>query len=215
MPHIVTKFGFVDQHPRLPDTLAPVLREQTARLTRIASQWAGECDAVEADAHLSAEGRSAKLDGLAEKYTPVLDSLDGEAFAGRTPRAIRAEAEALRATMVVRFDIPTAGVEATLRAREIRDRLLALPDADRLAIALTAADANDVETLRAIKTAPPAFPVLAPDRWQAVELRHRTHHDAARARTLEDLERLAEALDYNMDLARRTVRGNGLRRRAA
>lgn len=215
MPHVVTKFGFVDQHPRLPDTLGPVLREQTARLTRIANQWAGERDAVEADVHLSAEGRSAKLDGLAEKYTPVLDSLDGEAFAGRSPRGLRTEIDALRTTLAARFDAPADGVEASLRAREIRDRLLALSDAERLAIALAAADANDVETLRAIKTAPPAFPVLAPDRWQAVELRHRTRHDATRAHTLEDLERLAEAVDYNMDLARRTVRGAGLRRRAA
>lgn len=106
-------------------------------------------------------------------------------------------------------------MEATLRAREIRDRLLTLPDGERLAVALAAADGNDVETLRAIKTAPPAFPVLNAKHWEAVELRHRTRHMTEAAETLDGLERLLDSIEYNLDLARRTVRGSGLRRRAA
>jgi hypothetical protein len=102
-----------------------------------------------------------------------------------------------------------------LRELEVRDALRVLPAPERFHRTREAAAANDLETLRAVKHAPAAAAVIPPEQFAQVDALHRARYHGGQTATLDAAERAAAVLDYNTDLARRIVRGEVTRRRAA
>ena len=94
---------------------------------------------------------------------------------------------------------------ALQREREIRDRLLALDDTQRFAVAMRAAGDDDLETLRAIADAPSSFPVLSPQFREQVDRAHIAAHHRDHLDRLEVLDAAAITLKSNFSRAREVL----------
>ena len=102
--------------------------------------------------------------------TAKADKVINGAFTALKPHAAKAERyRADAASMRAKALAPPATErtpEAIAREREIRDRLTALADHERVIRYLVAIENADWETVRAVEGAPAAFPLVSPDTRQ-------------------------------------------------
>lgn len=224
MPSTMNPHGLLEALPGVTDEdLQGTVGEQAAALTAKLDAYQHARRKVLADEGLNHIGRRDRLRQLAEATLQAIEQTASVRYGAHTAESLGRAIEHQQVTLANRLDaVPTPDGHgltrvvpkderqlAELRERELRDRLLALKPDDRYAVALTAAERNDVELLRAIAHAPQSFPILPPEHFAQVERAHiDTHHAPAGAR-LRALENLQSTLTYNTNAARRAVQGSG------
>lgn len=208
--HVMTKYGFLDTAPAgVPPSRAGLVSAQRGLYERVLDDFDREIKAISANTNLSESGRAAALGAAGRRVQAALES----AIAARLPGGdsvaeLKAGTATYRAAIAAeQRKLPTPVSEG--REREIRAVLLALPPGERLALALQAAAADDRETLQAIRNALRIAPVLTSEQLAAVDRAHLERHFAAEVAALAGREALDEALDTNVFLAQRAVRGEG------
>ena len=214
----VTEFGLFFEFPAgLPESGPQTLHEQAVALTVELQRWNATQQKISEDGELSATGKEARFAELTRTSMLKVDAVAAGRHHVWTREAIGNAIDAERAALDKRFDPPTPatdadGLRAELQAREIRDALRGMDPNDRYRVMRDAAELDDLATLRAVRAAPPALALATSDQWAHLDRVNLERHHVARVHALHRLEKLAEALDHNIDIARRTVQGRGRRK---
>lgn len=182
----------------------------------ILRRYKGEAAAIEASAELTAFGRRQRIAALKRAAASELDEARRQAFGVYSLAQLAEERQRVQGALEKRLFAQPTGDGLTMvlrgtreereaehhRAREIRDRLLALPEVKRLAALQTAAAENDLELLRAVASAPRAFPIVPAAQWEAVDHRHRELHHRAETERLAALDALEQTIQFNLNAGR-------------
>lgn len=216
----VGRYGLQDKLPGAADeSLNNGISSQERELTAILDAHAHEMAKVQADHGLNAMGRTERLRRAQDAAVKALD--EHEKRGARLLGTVQTDADVIRGRLAARLDfqpdkngtglVPRIAeadrAAAAVREREIRDRLLNLDATQRLAVGLTAATSNDLETLRAIAHAPASFPILDSASWKQVDDAHVQQHHAADTARLRELDNYVGTVNFNLNVARRRLQG--------
>jgi hypothetical protein len=211
----ITTYGLYSTFPGdlPPDTGAEALREQATALGAICERWDASRAKIVADPQLNDAARCERLDELARTESAAVERAIGERFGQWSRAELQRDIELTRAAQHQRLDpspiaTNTERYLARSEERAIADRLRGMSAGERYAAVSEAAERNDTATLRAARDAR----LVTPEQWARIARAHEERHHAQGAVELRRLERLAEVMDQNLAIARRTVRGEGRRR---
>jgi hypothetical protein len=166
-----------------------------------------------ADPHLSADARRERLTELSTTQTAAIERALAGRFGSVTRASLQADIEQTGAALALRLNPPMTATDADrLPAKweegRALDTLRAMTPGERYAKLCEAAERNDLVTLAAVRNTR----LIPPEQWARVNQRNLERHYGDRVHMLARLEKLAQVLDMNADIARRTVRGEGRRR---
>jgi hypothetical protein len=204
-------FGLADGLP--PEAGGEMLRDQATALSAICDRWDAARAKIVSDPQLDDPARQARLDALVRTESAAVERALGARFGKWSRAELQSDIELTRAAQHQRLDpspIATNTERYLARSdeRAIADRLRGMSAGERYAAVSEAAERNDTATLRAARDAR----LVTPEQWARIAQIHEQRHHAQGAAELRQLERLAEVLDQNAAIARRTVRGEGRRR---
>ena len=215
--HEMTRTGIREGDPDVTGADAEAIRAEAGALNALLAAWDGDDAAIRADVDLTPAGRDRKL---AERTAAAVAAIDRIADTRESRTGLGKRIADITAALASRFAHPAPLSDnerhrLELREREVRDALRTLPAPEGFHRIREAAAANDLETLRAVAHAPVAAAVIPPEQFAQVDALHRARYHGTQTAALAAAERAAAVLDYNTDLARRIVRGEVNRRRAA
>lgn len=211
------KFGMLPPPPGVKDErLRGTLAERQAQLAAFVSETQSKLAAVARDKGLNHQGRADRRRRILADAADAIEKLAGLSGLASPAAQLRRETERAVSRLAperrlyedftgeVTTPRPKRPDEALLH-REIRDRLLALTEEERTAIAMKAATTNDLPTLRAIAGAPESFPVLPKEKWQAVDARHMELHHAEEILIVAENRSALDHLHFNAAQARKAL----------
>lgn len=222
---VIGKHGLQAKLSNVTDeSLSVGIGSQERELTALLNEHEHDAAVIMADNGLNEVGRRDRLTKLAQTSDAKLT--DVERRHARLLGTVQTERDVIEGRLAQRLDympdksgtglVPRVAeadrATAAVREREIRDRLLNLDATKRLAVGLTAAASGDVETLRAIKSAPVSFPVLDAASWKQVDDLHVQRHHAADARRLRELADYVGTFNYNINRTRILLTGTPARK---
>ena len=215
--HDMTRYGIREVDPTVTGADAEAIRAEAGAFDTLLAKWDADDAAIRADADLTPAGRDRKV---AERTNAALAEIDRIADTRQNRTGLAKRIADIRAALATRFEHPATLSDLDrhrleLREREVREVLRALPPIERFHRLRQAAAENDLETLRAAYHAPVAARLIPAEQFEQVDALHRAKYHGAQTAALDAAERAAGVLDYNTDLARRIVRGEVHRRRAA
>jgi hypothetical protein len=219
MPTELTKWGLLNDAwgSELPAIWEPVMPAQRAKLEGVLNQHDLDAKRIAADGRLSPEGKRQARAALDRQAHAAIDFIakakhgDHVAF---SLDDLKAEGEQYQKFLDAKLTTPPVAVSQETE-REIRGLLYPLKQRDASAVterARQAVTADDWPTVHAIRNAPKVAPLLTEAAQREIDAQQLDRLVPGWRESIARLAKLVDAGTYNLEVAHRTINGDGRQR---